>query len=386
MEYVVKPSSYISSLCYSVFRLEPFTSCGYGCVYCYARWYRGPHSRVAVKPWVAGGFERIARRLPRGLPRPFFRLSTLSDPFQPVDGSAAVVVKRLLRIALRYEVPLIVNTKGLVSRDPEALWLLASLADRGLVVVQYSIGFGDGVSSLLEPGAPPATARLGEVETLSRHGVPVVVRVQPLLPGLEGEHLRAAGEALARGALGLVGEPLRETRQGLDTVYRLLGLDWRGAGCWEPYQLGVEPGREPLLHPCPRWRMGVHAALEAVAAGGGAVYSTCKDALLTVHRWYRPGRSCCLEWLAYRDEPLLRVTLHEYSYLGWPRLDPEALCQGLGGPYVCGSRLDRYPAVVRKAVRLHLARLRRLLGDPHRLRALLARLGAGEAPPWLVER
>ncbi|HID41649.1 MAG TPA: radical SAM protein, partial [Pyrodictium sp.] len=37
MELGIKPSSYISSLCYSVLRLEPFTGCSFGCTYCYAR-------------------------------------------------------------------------------------------------------------------------------------------------------------------------------------------------------------------------------------------------------------------------------------------------------------------------------------------------------------
>ncbi|KSW12127.1 hypothetical protein CF15_05000 [Pyrodictium occultum] len=41
LEIGIKPSSYISSLCYSVFRLEPFTGCVFDCLYCYARWYRG---------------------------------------------------------------------------------------------------------------------------------------------------------------------------------------------------------------------------------------------------------------------------------------------------------------------------------------------------------
>ena len=374
LEYVIKPSNYISSLCYSVFRLEPFTTCSYGCAYCYAQWYRGPHGVPREKPWVPRGFERIARRLPRGLPKPFFRLATLSDPFQPVRGGVSALVKRILRIAHRYEVPLVVNTKGLVARDEEALWLLVGLADRGLLVLQYTIGFGDSVASLLEPMAPRPSERLYEARMLARQGVPVIARVQPLVPGLEQEHYRVAIRALGSGARGLIGEPLRETRTGLARLYKLLASSEEPPSCWEPYQLGEEPGREPLLHPCPEWRKRVNHALEAIAAQHGAVYASCKDSLLTLHKWYRPGKTCCLEWLGLREEPLLRPTLHEYSYLEWPRLSPEQLCKELGPPFICDHRLDQYPAVIRKGVRAHLAKLKKLLRDRNRVQKLLEKL------------
>ena len=376
LEFGIKPSSFISALCQSVFRLEPFTTCSYGCIYCYARWYRGAHGRPGVKWGVARLFEKLASKLPDGLPRPLFRLSTLSDPFQHFGGRVPGVVKALLRTALRYEVPLVVNTKGPL-RDPELLPLLQSLADRGLVLVQVTVAFGDEAALRLEPGAPPPSERLDMVELLSEHAIPVVVRVQPLIPGLEGEHLSVAVEALERGALGVIGEPVRETREGLETLYRLLGVEppW-GLG-WEEYQLGWEEGRQPLLHPPLRWRLQMHEALRMVAAGFGRPYAPCKDVLLTLQPWYRPGRSCCLEWLALREPPLLRPTLHEYAATGWPPLPPWQLCERLGWPYTCTEQqLAEYPSVVRKTLRAHMRRLWRLLQNPGKLKALLVKVGA----------
>jgi DNA repair photolyase len=372
LEFGIKPSSFISSLCYSVFRLEPFTTCSYGCIYCYARWYRGPHGRPAVKWWVARLFEKLVSKLPGSLPRPMFRLSTLSDPFQHLDGTVPGAVKALLRTAARYEVPLIVNTKGPL-RDPELLPLLQSLADRGLVLVQVTVAFTDETAQLLEPRAPPPSERLAAIELLAEHSVPVVARIQPLIPGLEHEHLWAAVEALERGALGLIGEPLRETREGLETVYRLLGLDWRAHG-WEEYQLGREEGRNPLLHPTPKWRWQMHNALEAVASKYGRPYAPCKDTLLTATRWYHPGRTCCLEWLALHEPPLLRPTLHEYAHLGMPKTPPEELCEKLGWPYTCTpSQLQQYPKPIRKTLQTHMKKLWKLLNSP-KLAQLLEKL------------
>jgi DNA repair photolyase len=377
LEFGIKPSSFISSLCYSVFRLEPFTTCSYGCVYCYARWYRGPHGRPAVKWETVKLFEKLASKLPENLPKPMFRLATLSDPFQHFNGRVPGAVKALLRSALRLEVPLIVNTKGPL-RDPELIPLLQSLADHGLILVQVTVAFSDEVALRLEPGAPLPSERFEIVEALAEHGVPVVVRVQPLIPGLEEEHLWAAEEALERGALGLIGEPLRETREGLETLYNLLNLNWK-AYRWEGYQLGIEEGREPLLHPHREWRMWMHSSLEAIASKHGRPYAPCKDMLLTNTRWYRPGRTCCLEWLALHEPPLLRPTLHEYAYLGMPKTPPEELCEILGWPYTCTtSQLQQYPKPIRKTLQAHMKRLWRLINSP-KLTQLLEKLQPAES-------
>ncbi|WP_143522239.1 SPL family radical SAM protein [Pyrodictium delaneyi] len=376
MELGIKPSSYISSLCYSVLRLEPFTGCSFGCTYCYARWYRGAGPPWA-KPWLPRVFEKIARRM-QELPRPVFRLATLSDPLQQRGGAVPGVVKALLRTALRYRVPLVLNTRGDVAGDPEVFALLLSLAEHRLVLVQVTLGLPEGPAQLLEPGAPPPSRRLDSIEALARHGVPVVVRVQPLVPGLEEWHLRAATEALERGARGLIAEPLRETQRGLEALYKLLGAGVPSAG-WEGYQLGEEPGREPLLHPGPAWRERMHMALEALAQRYGAVYAPCKDALLPrLAHWYRPGRSCCLEWLAVEEPVLVRPTLHEYVY--WLEQGGDGSWQGFNG-YICSlpvfepfcSMLDYYPSPVRKALRAHHRRLQRLVENRSKLEALLSK-------------
>ncbi|ABM81220.1 radical SAM protein [Hyperthermus butylicus] len=384
LEFVIKPSNYISSLCYSILRLEPFTTCSYGCVYCYARWYRGPHGKSQAKPWLPKLFEKLAQRLRE--PKPFFRLATLSDPLQPPRGPFHPVIKRLLRIALRHKVPIVLNTKGDPRRDPELESLLLALADHGLLIVQLTIPYSSRVAVLLEPGAPPVEARLEALEHLVGHRVPVVVRVQPLIPGLEEEHLWAAEEALERGARGVIGEPLRETREGLERLYKLLGMDWRRWN-WEPYQLGEEPGREPLLHPTSPWRLQMHTALAALAARYGAVYSACKDTLRPdapgLTRWYQPGKTCCLEWLGFRRPVAVRPTLHEYHYLSSARGESlswtEFMDKACGIGLACSGSLEGQPSWIRKAYRVHENKLRRIV-EGGALQKLLGKLADTEQP------
>ncbi len=361
--FAIKPSAYITGLCYSIFRLEPYGLCVHSCTYCYARWYR----RGPPRPqwWVVRAWARLARSLERVWPKPFFRLATLSDPLQQGVEDQAAAALEMLRVAWRYRVPVVVNTKSdMVARSP---WLdvICALADEGLVLVQISAAFDDGLSRVLEPRAPPTSRRLEALEVLREHGVPVVVRVQPLVPGLEEVHLRVAREALERGALGLIGESVRETEQGFREMSRLLGLDVAKRAGLEPYQLAEVEGGTPLYHPPAAWRRRMHRALYDLARGYGRPYAVCKDGS---QPWHELGRDCCLTWLAVRERAL-RPTLHEYVRLGgrqWP--------EGLGHPYVYGDMVKNYPGPVAKALRAHERRLARLIAGRAWARLLEPRL------------
>ncbi len=321
-EFVIKPSNVISPLCYSIFRLEPFDTCSYGCVYCYARWYRGECSKPRPKRWVVKEFERLARRTRR---KYYFRLATLSEPFQEPYS----ITLKLLRIALKYEIPIIINTKSINVIKPDVLSLLKSMASRSLLLVQVSIS-SIMYSKLLEPGAPDAWARLEVVRRLTSEGIPTVVRVQPLFPGLEEEHLRVAEEALELGAKGLIGESFRGTKKDIETVYKLLGI--KPEVEWVPYQVHEVEGKEPLYHPERGWRERIHASLASLAQVYGKYYADCKDSCT----WYGLGRDCCMGWLAFKDFAL-RYTLRE-KVAGVPCAEP----------YVCN---DEPP--LGRALRMH---------------------------------
>ncbi len=379
----IKPSNYISGLCYSILRLEPYSDCSFACVYCYARWYRAGGTDPRPQWRILKLWKRTARRLEKTEPKPFFRLATLSDPFQPVEERFMVGLE-MLRIAYRYEIPVIVNTKSDMLVKSPWLDVLTSLADRRLLLVQLTIGFSDPIASLLEPHAPPPSRRLEALETLAEHGIPVVVRVQPLIPGLEEDHLSIAREALERGALGIIGESLRETVEGFKRVSRLLGFDVAAVAGLEPYQLAEVEGRTPLYHPRLRWRLRIHEELASMARVYGRAYASCKDG---VQRDYHPGRDCCLTWISL-DRRMLRPTLHEYVYLSarlraW--LEPmefleECRTRLTRYGYVCGNGLDGYPNPVRKAFRLHERKLLKLVetGKWRQLLGLNQPVGGGE--------
>ncbi len=366
--FAIKPSNYVSSLCYSVLKVEPYSRCPVGCMYCYARWYWG-HT-AGPQPEHVRAFEALAHKLGRApLPKPFFRVSTLADPLQPLEARHRLTL-RVMKAALRYGVPIIINTKTALIAEEPWLGLASRLAEEGLILVQVSAAFIDETAKVLEPGAPSTTTRLEVIEVLKQHGVPVVARIQPLMPGLEDEHIAVAADALRAGAEGIIGESLREEREGWGRIYRVIGEEPPSE--LVPYDVS---GEGKLLHPTLKWRRSMHEKLKAVAEAFGRPYSTCKE-------WVTPrsdGRDCCLTWLALRGRAL-RPTLHEYAAWlaeggggGWEGFI--RWCTARLGPkrYVCGEALERYPRPVARALRYHERKLSRVVGDE----ALLRRLGLG---------
>ena len=347
--FTVRPSVVISSLCYSIFRLEPYSSCPYGCVYCYARWYRThqPLSGEAlVKLW-----GKLARQLgSANLPPPYFRLSTLVEPFQEAEEKGCIAL-RLMRIARRHGVPLVINTKSVLLRRPPWLDAVLELADEGLVLVQVSVAtLDEATARALEPGAPTPRERLGMVEELCEHGVPVVARLQPLVPGIEDQQVEAAAAALEHGCRGVIVEPLRETVEGLARVAEAMGMsprEYLSAYRWEPYP--SQRGASSLLRPGIEWRKSILERLRRTVSGRG-VLTICKDGVWPGVSRY--GFDCCQAWLMGARYSLRR-TLYEYV------LEPRATPPNVH--LLSEEEYGKYPRPVRRGLRLHHNKLRRVL-------------------------
>lgn len=363
--FAIKPSAYISGLCYSIFRLEPYTTCSLSCVYCYARWYRGPHGSPRPQLQLLRLWYRLAKQLEKLDYKPFFRLATLSEPLQDQE-KVWMVSLAMLRAALRYKIPVVLNTKSVQVLVSPWLDLILALADQDLILVQVSLAFEDPTAAKLEPNAPPTSQRLEVIDRLAEHGVPVVARIQPLVPGLEYEHVRVAREALEAGARGLIGESLRATNQDLQHISRLLGIDLLRVTSWQPYQLQQVPGKQGLLHPNPHWRLHMHATLQSIATAYGRAYTACKEGIPS-----QLGKDCCQVAQHIRAPVMLRPTLYELAMLGLE--DPLEACEKLGKPYTC-SNYNALPKMVRRALKAHEARLKRLVkSEQHTSKLLLCR-------------
>lgn len=182
-----------------VFGIDLTAGCALGCPFCHvpaAPWYPGPN-RVLFDPSTA---RRLAWELDE-MPRPprLVVLSPSSDPLAPkreVQAQARQVIETL--VARRINVLLM--TRGRISRP-----MVSDLA-RHADTVRVAVGLlslDRALSRILEPAAAPPRVRIGRLERLVAAGVPVEVRLEPMIPGLTDtqENVRPLFRALERAGV-----------------------------------------------------------------------------------------------------------------------------------------------------------------------------------------
>lgn len=108
-------------------------------------------------------------------------MSSSSDPYPPVEKQL-YLTRRVLEVFHKHSIRVLITTKSdLVVRDSD---LLLSMPVAVMITIT---GLDDSVAKKLEPGAPPYSRRLRAVKTLSKQGIPVGVRVDPIIPGLNDD-------------------------------------------------------------------------------------------------------------------------------------------------------------------------------------------------------
>jgi DNA repair photolyase len=165
---------------------NPYTGCDHLCLYCYASSYIPRFRDCRPKKDLISKLKKEARRLKGEL----VSISNSSDPYPRLEqrlGLTRKCLKTLAESSCRLQ---IITKSDLVVRDIDILRRVPS-------VVSVTILTEDDVlSSKLEPGAPVSSKRLEAVETLVKAGIPVTVRIDPLIPYLNDDLVKLV-EAVA---------------------------------------------------------------------------------------------------------------------------------------------------------------------------------------------
>jgi DNA repair photolyase len=197
--------------------INPYRGCEMGCVHCPSRYthgflglerWRDFETRIFVKTDAAAALGRRLRT--SALAGQPIAIGTAADPYQPAEERCGIT-RRLLETLLDADgLSLTLLTRSpLVLRD---LDLLARLDRRHAVTVQFKLPAVDPVLlARLDPGAPPAEARLGAVERLAAEGIATAVAVAPLAPGINDREETLGpllGAARRAGAYDVAASPL----------------------------------------------------------------------------------------------------------------------------------------------------------------------------------
>jgi len=168
------------------YSVNPYIGCEHSCVYCYARYmrYYSGHSEtwgdfIDVKINIPLVLSRELGRKPRGR----VILSTVTDPYQPLERRYKLT-RRCLERLLHRNFPVNVMTKSsLVLRDLDLLSKFNS-CEVGMTVITDD----DGLRSFLEPKASSIDERLNALERIAGRGISTYAFVGPIIPSLnDGE-------------------------------------------------------------------------------------------------------------------------------------------------------------------------------------------------------
>lgn len=154
--------------------LNPYSGCDHACVYCYASSYIPRFTQCRPKKNLIPRLRREASKLKGET----ISISNSSDPYPNLEAETGLT-RKCLEILSEHNCKLQIITKSdLVIRDFDLLKEVPSMVSMTITTDD------DATAKLIEPNAPPASARLKALETLVEEGIPATCRIDPIIPFL----------------------------------------------------------------------------------------------------------------------------------------------------------------------------------------------------------
>ena len=196
------------------FTLNPYSGCAFGCTYCYAAFFsHSAERRDTWGQWVevkANAVELMKRRGVGKLDGKCIYMSSVTDPYQPVERTVELTRGVLQVLADRHAPKLVVQTRSPdVVRDRDLFQQIEGQGGRVRVNMTVTTDDED-VRRTFEPSCPSNDHRLKAVAELREAGVEVGVTMTPLLLV---SHAEAFAESLlATGAEHFIAQPFHFAR------------------------------------------------------------------------------------------------------------------------------------------------------------------------------
>ncbi|MBC7217310.1 MAG: radical SAM protein [Candidatus Caldatribacterium sp.] len=161
--------------CPPKYTLNPYTGCAHRCLYCYISSFIPRAFEVREKPPFLRALARDLEECDRNL---YLSLSNSSDPYPPLEKERRLT-RKVLELCRDAQMPVLVVTKSsLVLEDRDLLSEMQAVVSITITTLDEE------KARLLEPGAPPPRERVATCALLAQKGIPVVLRVDPIIPGI----------------------------------------------------------------------------------------------------------------------------------------------------------------------------------------------------------
>ena len=257
-----------SSLCTCPPKLtfNPYTGCDHTCVYCYASSYIPQFAKCRPKIGLLPRLQREAEKLKGEI----VSISNSSDPYPRLEATAGLT-RRCLEILSESNCRIQIITKSnMVIRDDNLLSKVPSTVALTITTLDEEM------ARLLEPHAPPPTARLKAAEDLKARGIPVSVRIDPVIPFVNDKPEKLVA------ALASVG-----VRHVTSSTYKIKPDNWRRFSVAMPavaeklktlyFKQGEKTGGNTLL---PRdLRLKLMKNIRDLSIANGMQFGVCREGL-----------------------------------------------------------------------------------------------------------
>jgi len=211
------------------YNMNLYRGCQHQCIFCDSRsacYQIADFSHIQVKE---NAIELLDRELGRKRVRGVIGTGSMNDPYMPVETRFRQT-GRALELIARYRFGVHVLTRStLVLRDMEALQRVG----RSFAAVSFSVSTADdALAAVLEPGAPPPSARFAALRELRHAGILGGILLMPVLPFLEDTRenlasvLEQAADAGACYVVCSLGMTLRDRQR--DYYYHKLDRHFPG--------------------------------------------------------------------------------------------------------------------------------------------------------------
>ena len=196
------------------FTLNPYSGCAFGCTYCYAAFFsRSAERRDTWGQWVEvkeNAVELIRRRKIGKLDGKCIYMSSVTDPYQPIERTVGLTRGVLQALADRHAPKLVVQTRSPdVVRDCDLFQQIEEQGGRVRVNMTVTTDDED-VRRTFEPFCPSNAQRLDAVAELHAAGIDVCVTMTPLLLVSDAEAF--AQSLLGTGAEHFIAQPFHFAR------------------------------------------------------------------------------------------------------------------------------------------------------------------------------
>ena len=218
------------------FTLNPYSGCSFGCTYCYAAFFsRDVERRDSWGYWVdvkSNAVDLMAKRKPGSLDGKLIYMSSVTDPYQPVERELELTRRILEIMAERHKPKLVIQTRSpTVVRDCD---LFDRIEDKGgRVQVNVTVTTDDeDIRRAFEPFCPSNMARIRAIGEVRAEGIETCITMTPLLVVMSPYAF--ADSLLATGVEKFIAQPFHFRRgkflagtrdKAIDLMAEKLGCD-----------------------------------------------------------------------------------------------------------------------------------------------------------------